>query len=545
MSTPPRSPVTCASPANLHSTSNGSKTKAPTDPAKKLPRKKKVDELDENGNPKPPKEKKPRKPREPKDPNKPPRKKQKVLDSAAMAGVPKSLSTLASSPYPSQAVSSGVSITAKVEPEAKLKLLDGLPAPAPPPRPATSGTRYDPIRSQYTDSGVSQYKSPNATPSAKAAIPARAPSSIFNLIEPTSQTPRTNTPSRAPTGTSTTAATQAVNNGFTTAKSLPTERRKSTERPATLTKATNEDNTASTNQPSSSKTETLVTASSPKPVRQKEVAPPLPLGSGLLSISTFGKSDLAPHKLVEVPNQCIVIDVPKNQGDGNYVNFMKEVEAKYGFDVAYPRIAEHRRRMRAVAAAGAAIESGAGSPDEMALDASDGESNAEMGGVDDESALSEGNKKKGKRTRANQYDKNDDFIDDAELLWEEQALASKDGYFVWSGPLLNESDKAAVEKADGTTKRGGRGRGRGGAGRGGSGETSTRGGARGGGAGGGKGTRGGGGGGAGGAGASTTVRKPRITKAERAKMEAEKVEGERAAAAVTVQVTVPVTPLTA
>jgi len=257
-------------------------------------------------------------------------------------------------------------------------------------------------------------------------------------------------------------------------------------------------------------------AAVPKPVRQKEALPLLPLGSGLLSKSAFGKSDSAPLKLAEVPNECIIIDVPKNQGTGSYVNFMKEVEQKYGFDVAYPRIAEHRRRMRAVAAAGAAIESGAGSADDMALDVSDVESNAEMGGMDDESGVNSEGKKKPRRARANQYDKNDDFIDDAELLWEEQALASKDGYFVWSGPLINEGDKPAVERADGTVKRGRGGRPRGGAARGGAEAASGRG-TRGGGAAG-RGSRGGG---------QPTVRKPRATKAEKARVEAEKLERER------------------
>ncbi|EAU31081.1 predicted protein [Aspergillus terreus NIH2624] len=45
--------------------------------------------------------------------------------------------------------------------------------------------------------------------------------------------------------------------------------------------------------------------------------------------------------------------------------------------------------------------------------------------------------------------------------WQEQAAASKDGFFVYSGPLVPEGEKVQVERADGTIKRG-RGRGRGG-----------------------------------------------------------------------------------
>jgi len=48
-------------------------------------------------------------------------------------------------------------------------------------------------------------------------------------------------------------------------------------------------------------------------------------------------------------------------------------------------------------------------------------------------------------------------------MFEEQAAATKDGFFVYSGPLIPVGEKVSVERADGTTKRGGRGRGRGGA----------------------------------------------------------------------------------
>ena len=152
---------------------------------------------------------------------------------------------------------------------------------------------------------------------------------------------------------------------------------------------------------------------------------------------------------------------------GNYCNFMKEVEAKYGFDVAYPRLAEHKKRMAHMASLGAALE-GIGlnsSNDDMPLDDSEAESNGDVdmsrggggggGGMDEDSAA--GAKKK-RRAKANEYDKTDDFIDDAEQAWGEQALASRDGYFVWMGPLVNDDDKAAADKADGKKKTSGRAR---------------------------------------------------------------------------------------
>jgi len=97
-------------------------------------------------------------------------------------------------------------------------------------------------------------------------------------------------------------------------------------------------------------------------------------------------------------------------------------------------------------------------------------------------------------------------------------LWPKTVFFVYSGPLVAENEKPAVERADGTVKRG-RGRGRGGTARG---DTTGRG--RGG---GGRGSRGG-----------ATVRKPRVTKADRAMMEQEKLEREKMGATLAVKPTV-------
>lgn len=194
------------------------------------------------------------------------------------------------------------------------------------------------------------------------------------------------------------------------------------------------------------------------------------------------------------------------------INFAQEVEKKYGFAALHPRIAARRERQRQITAAGAALEktAGGGSNDDMSLDLSENESNVEMGGMDDETSARENGGKKRRKRKQEDYDKEDDFIDDTELAWEQQALMAKDGFFVYSGPLVTE-EKPTVERADGTVRRG-RGRGRGGAVRG---ETTGRGRGRGG----GPGSRGG-----------TTVRKPRVTKADRAMMEQEKQQRESMAA---------------
>lgn len=201
----------------------------------------------------------------------------------------------------------------------------------------------------------------------------------------------------------------------------------------------------------------------------------------------------------------------------NYVNFLKEVETKYGFDVAHPRIAEHRKRMAHTAAAAAALESHPGTADEMSLDQSSMEdSDVEMAGVHGEesgTATDAKKKKAGAKKVRDKYNLEDDFIDDTELAWTEQALASKDGYFVWSGPLLQEGDTPSVERADGTVKRG-RGRARGGTARAG---TSARGGKA--------------DNGEKKAGRATAIkRRPRQTKSEKEAMEKEKLDREQQAA---------------
>ncbi|CAI4059139.1 hypothetical protein SUVC_04G4280 [Saccharomyces uvarum] len=53
------------------------------------------------------------------------------------------------------------------------------------------------------------------------------------------------------------------------------------------------------------------------------------------------------------------------------------------------------------------------------------------------------------------YDVEDPFIDDSELLWEEQRAATKDGFFVYFGPLIEKGHYASLERANGTMKRGG------------------------------------------------------------------------------------------
>ncbi|KAH8727239.1 hypothetical protein GQ44DRAFT_725519 [Phaeosphaeriaceae sp. PMI808] len=257
-----------------------------------------------------------------------------------------------------------------------------------------------------------------------------------------------------------------------------------------------------------------------KPNRQKEAPPPMPTGSGLLSGTPFGPV-ASSNGTSESQGTNIWLTFNLKGRDNVTINFAQEVENKYGFAALHPRVAARRERQRQITAAGAALERAAGgvSNDDMSVDLSENESNVEMGGMDDETSARENGGKKRRKRKQEDYDKEDDFIDDAELAWEQQALMVKDGFFVYSGPLVTE-EKPAVERADGTVRRG-RGRGRGGTVRG---DATGRGRGRGG----GPGSRGG-----------STVRKPRVTKADRAMMEHEKKERESMAATIAAKQPIP------
>lgn len=278
-------------------------------------------------------------------------------------------------------------------------------------------------------------------------------------------------------------------------------------------------NSANSGTPSQSNAPTPPT----KAARQKEAPPPLPTGSGLLSGTPFGPVANA-NGTSETQGTNIYLHFDLKGRDNVTINVAQEVEKKYGFAALHPRIAARKERQRQITAAGAALEraAGGGSNDDLSVDLSENESNVEMGGMDDETSAKENGGKKRRKRKQEDYDKEDDFIDDTELAWEQQALMAKDGFFVYSGPLVTEEkqpveryvfgialgcSRLTIHRADGTIRRG-RGRGRGGTVRG---ETSGRGRGRGG----GPGSRGG-----------STVRKPRVTKADRAAMEQEKAARE-------------------
>jgi hypothetical protein len=55
-------------------------------------------------------------------------------------------------------------------------------------------------------------------------------------------------------------------------------------------------------------------------------------------------------------------------------------------------------------------------------------------------------KRRRRQAGADKYDVEDPFIDDSEALMEQVAAASKDGFFVYSGPLIAEGEQAKIDK---------------------------------------------------------------------------------------------------
>lgn len=199
------------------------------------------------------------------------------------------------------------------------------------------------------------------------------------------------------------------------------------------------------------------TSSSPKMGSLKNAlpdVPPLPGSTNDRSILDFGKA--APGEEFEAPS--IVLHIPLNGESNKYINFMRMAEDKYGWDALHPRQAANRERKARIAAASAALEkqqSGrdSGEEEDQEFNASDDEnSNVEMGGMNNNGGQTSGAdatapekpKRRKRNWREDEYDKGDDFVDDSEMLWEEQAAAVKDGFFVYSGPLVPEVPKPAA-----------------------------------------------------------------------------------------------------
>jgi hypothetical protein len=438
-----------------------------------------------------------RKARKPRDPNAPPTQRRKknagsdansVVDVKPAAGVPRP-------PQPPPEALTNFHVPASVTPNQAQKgknediqrpiqsFFTNAPPPPPPqqsqpPQPVrTSGQNYDPIRSNYdpvreTVVTHNSYSNSQGSPSHPHSVNrASASPSISSLVDP---------PNQALTSPS--IATQSFFNqqqqarlhrdeGHTSVPPSPTVNRlapsavvePSTQKPPTpVAMAVKKQDIAPAPGPSTiskkgmgpGSTATSSAAASPKPHKLKEpkepkelypTPPPLP-GSGLMQLGGAGASDGA-----EFRAPTVILQIPLNGEVNKYVNFTRLAEERYGWDALHPRLAAQRDRLARVAAAGAALErngSNKDSGDEMSLDSEAEGSNIEMGGMSDGRTGTDGGAKrvpKKRKMKEDEYDKDDGFVDDSELLWEEQAAAANDGFFVYSGPLVPEGEKPALD----------------------------------------------------------------------------------------------------
>lgn len=208
-------------------------------------------------------------------------------------------------------------------------------------------------------------------------------------------------------------------------------------------------------------------APSPKPAKStKEIPRSLPQGSGLISNALFGVEDGA-NQSRSAPN--IILHIPLHGSSNRIINFARLAEEQYGFAALHPRLAAQRERLARVAAASDALEKNekgakgqpageSGAEEDLSLEVdrdSDLDGDLSIGGLGAGLGLgangaaggevaADGKKKR--RKKMEEYDRDDPFVDDSELAWQEHAAASKDGFFVYSGPLVPEGDRVQVER---------------------------------------------------------------------------------------------------
>lgn len=280
--------------------------------------------------------------------------------------------------------------------------------------------------------------------------------------------------------------------------------------------------------------------------RAKEQPAPAPIGSGLLNSTFFGGDASSDGRDGVGKGVNIVLQVDLEKNENKIFNFARMAEEKYGFAAVYPRQAAQKERLAKVAAAGAALErSASGSKrgeisvaesgdEDLSVDIdrdSDNDGDINMTGANgtNENSGIDGPAPRQRRKKKDDYDMDDPFVDDSEALWEAQAAASRDGFFVYMGSLVTEEKPKEDKTAETTSKRGGRGRGRGGGpgSRGGraaataAADSTTKAASK----------RGGG-----------VSRKPRMTKAERQQRELEKEQREQEGSALATKPPAPSAP---
>ncbi|QSL64459.1 hypothetical protein MERGE_001760 [Pneumocystis wakefieldiae] len=154
----------------------------------------------------------------------------------------------------------------------------------------------------------------------------------------------------------------------------------------------------------------------------------------------------------------IRIHVPLKGQVNVYVNFAREAEKQYGWAALHPLQTSNLMKLGMLKFDNE-LDSDEGDESESNVD---DDKKLKISAIQTENENENSNlrepfipvqKKRKRRIQEEEYDTLDPFIDDSELFLEEIA-ASKDGFFVFSGPLIPKGDKVKIERTDESTKKG-------------------------------------------------------------------------------------------
>lgn len=191
-------------------------------------------------------------------------------------------------------------------------------------------------------------------------------------------------------------------------------------------------------------------AVTPKP-RSPKRALPTTKSPNIMSVLEKGKTDI---KTLSRPD--IIIDVPLSLDDSNaylsednqvIFNFQKLIDEKYGISKK-AKVPKKNLTMNLLQNL-SNNRSGSTLDDEINLSDDEDDFEEEESHIPVKPAVPVNGKKphpsKGKNL-IGKYDIEDPFIDDSELQWEEYRAATRDGFFVFFGPLVENEDSSAEAK---------------------------------------------------------------------------------------------------
>jgi len=183
----------------------------------------------------------------------------------------------------------------------------------------------------------------------------------------------------------------------------------------------------------------------PKQVVQPSSGSAITISSSTVSSSKSTPTSAVPVQPVKQP-KSIRLHVPLNGSSNVYINFASLAEKTYGSEIFNSkRLLGPQGFASSFLNHDRILDTGS---DSEAEDDDASEKGDDVSAVETDGAA--GKKKPVKRRRrqagADKYDVEDPFIDDSEALMEQVAAASKDGFFVYSGPLIAEGERAKIDK---------------------------------------------------------------------------------------------------